>query len=136
MSALDIEAALARCEAATPGPWRLGLQDRLQVVVDNDNADEVADVGWGVAVGDEDAEFIAHARTDLPAALALLDQCRVVLKAVEWYRVERGHVIKDYDVCPCCEAGLNDETEHGPACELAAALRALGAPTVEDDANR
>lgn len=81
----DRAAARARCQAATPGPWYFGAGDRTYgrafdldeelLFVAADDAREVP-----VAVVTEhlmdgmDAVFIAHARTDLPAALDALDE--------------------------------------------------------------
>lgn len=65
MSPEDIAAARARCDAATPGPWRA----------------EGISIGrlWGpdfelgiFDLGRHEVEFIAHARADLPAALDAL----------------------------------------------------------------
>ena len=86
MSDFDRAAARERAEKATPGPWvndkfwwkigsTRGLADGYWQGIDG-----VGDVHGYVAViqGDDpeaavDAEFIAHARTDLPAALDALD---------------------------------------------------------------
>lgn len=65
---IDIEAIAARADAATPGPWRRhDTRDYAEI----HNGDS-----WGKAmapialVGDaDDADFIAHAREDIPALL-------------------------------------------------------------------
>lgn len=69
---LDRKAARARCDAATGGRWRLqtcacghGCFTRSAVKVGGYLAVE--------CIAYNDAEFIAHAREDLPAALDLLD---------------------------------------------------------------
>lgn len=63
----DIKAARALCDAATPGPWieQLGFPLSHIVGVTCDEALEV-----------RDAEFIAAARTLLPAALDALESAR------------------------------------------------------------
>lgn len=77
---LDIQAARARAEAATPGPWTpvlwvdgdydtpngydLGTEHAVALIADGSTEDAAT------------ADFIAHARTDLPAALDLLVQAR------------------------------------------------------------
>ena len=84
----DLDAIRARCEAATPGPWTAynanegtEYQPAWEVANDafhNPPADE--DAPW-IAVHLEtgikdDAEFIAHAREDVPALLAALASSR------------------------------------------------------------
>lgn len=70
MTPIEAAQAQQRCDAATPGPWRAashfhgayvtrGLRQEIAVLIRRDNPR-----------ADEDAELIAHARTDLPAALA------------------------------------------------------------------
>ncbi len=69
----------ARCEAATEGPWREFISDydagtlfvtQIRNGLMNEQLDPVADEIWSEA----DAAFIAHARTDIPALLAALDE--------------------------------------------------------------
>lgn len=76
MTPIEAAQAQQRCDAATPGPWRAashfhgayvtrGLRQEIAVLIRRDNPR-----------ADEDAELIAHARTDLPAALAALAEAR------------------------------------------------------------
>ena len=58
---LDIEAIKARCEAATEGPWET---DGSQVTCYGGEGAITERLGIH-----EDARFIAHARTDLPAVV-------------------------------------------------------------------
>lgn len=74
--ALDLDAVRARADAATDGPWfahdgNLDYDPRPFWVVSQEDAqdDSVAEVHVGCR---EDAEFIAHAREDVPALLAEL----------------------------------------------------------------
>lgn len=62
-------ASLARCEAATPGPWQTRFINRLFQSARKDPATLMLNQAqdW------PDSEFIAAARTDLPAALDALD---------------------------------------------------------------
>jgi len=77
MTADKIQAAQERCARATPGPWQydggnawlVGRDARGFVVTREDGLPHVRD--------ELDAEFCAHARTDLPAALADLVAARV-----------------------------------------------------------
>ena len=56
----------ARCDAATPGPWELFDEK-------NPKSKTVCGNNGAIAVGilPKDADFIAYARTDIPALLAL-----------------------------------------------------------------
>lgn len=89
MSALD--EIKARIEKATPGPWDVsythGRVDHLR----NGIRFTVADLAF------RDAEFIAHARTDIPKLLAALEAVLSHASAeVEDYRDRRGSMI-EYD---------------------------------------
>jgi hypothetical protein len=92
---LDLDAIRRREQAATPGPWTAGNLNedaegqRPLWGVTNDafrNPPADDDAPWiavEVHVGDHaDAEFIAHARRDIPALLAEVDRLRA-----EWYRL-------------------------------------------------
>ena len=71
MTRPDLDAIRARCDAATPGPWRL---KGLEIHGDSKPG------RCGLLIYDEgghdkkDARFIAHARTDIPALLAYIDE--------------------------------------------------------------
>lgn len=83
---MNLEEIRARAEAATQGPWhRVGTSIDANVPLSDDgppttrwNTTVVCSVGaWGSGRPIEaDAEFIAHARTDVPALLDRLDQIR------------------------------------------------------------
>ncbi|WP_161605454.1 ead/Ea22-like family protein [Pimelobacter simplex] len=93
----------ARAEAATPGPWR--VDEIARVWADRDPA------GWdafhiaachdsvGRACDDDEAnaEFIAHARADVPRLLDLLDEQRDVIARVQALASEWAHQPTDYD---------------------------------------
>lgn len=76
--ALDLDAVSRRCEAATPGPWKAYHRDGSY-----SPADDESNAGLGLEVDgppdavlrgtyrrSADAQFIAHAREDIPALLA------------------------------------------------------------------
>ncbi len=68
------QAARARCEAATPPPWEWRAEDAE--MASTADADELVFGNTGRSRSDptdEDGDFVAHARTDLPAALDALD---------------------------------------------------------------
>jgi hypothetical protein len=68
----DLAAIRARAEAATEGPW--GSPDTALAFISN-RSGPIMWAGREYATV-EDAEFIAHARTDIPALLALLESYR------------------------------------------------------------
>lgn len=85
---LDLDAIEARANAATPGPWRVfthrvqrsGFQPPPEVYHPKAIEDAPGDIAHGVPVGAsaEDTEFIAHARTDVPALVAEVRRCRAL----------------------------------------------------------
>jgi hypothetical protein len=71
---LDLEPIKARVKEATPAPWRLHEVAR-------DNGDEDVWVVFNDAddssmMQRQDADFIAHARTDIPALIAEVEALR------------------------------------------------------------
>lgn len=77
MTELDLEAIKARCEAATPGPWR-GLSSPiiygLGIGIYREEIDGEEKVAR--ALPNDDQIFIAHARTDVPALVAEVERLR------------------------------------------------------------
>lgn len=93
-------AARARCEAATPGPWEANHRENKvvrqawvtlpgcpgQPLCQCRWHPEHTSGHWGDTFdADANADFIAHARTDLPEALAEIDDLSV---ALAYYRAE------------------------------------------------
>jgi len=80
MSELDLAAIRARADAATPGPWKLWGMSVLADPVGDSNLDTailVANTAFRDANGrlrTNDADFIAAARTDVPALLAEVER--------------------------------------------------------------
>ena len=71
---LDLEAIKARAEAATSGPWEyqgIGEIVARGILLTTDLAD------------DADAEFIAHARTDVPLLASEIERLRARLMKYE-----------------------------------------------------
>jgi hypothetical protein len=74
---LDLGAIKARADAATPGPWeagercvwQAGMLNTAEIAVDCEH-------GNGGIQRHVDAEFVAHARTDVPALLAEVKRLR------------------------------------------------------------
>jgi hypothetical protein len=117
---LDLDAIEARAEAATPGPWRQttskrGYRDVLQT------PDSYGDRMIAKGCPNADADFIAAARTDIPALVAELRAAREVVEAAA-QRIGGSHamVCDAYALGPgtTCDCGRDD---------LAAALAAYRA---------
>lgn len=87
MTDIDLDAIKARAEAATPGPWVREWAFSTHFVVP-EAAERVADgnVARLKAHQRADAEFIAHAREDVPALLAEVERLRRELAAEQTRR--------------------------------------------------
>ncbi len=72
---MDIQAAKARCKAASPGPWVKAAGGHIH--------SRAWGQGWVARANGNDAEFIAHARTDLPAVLEALEEAQGIIEAVK-----------------------------------------------------
>lgn len=86
---LDLAAIRARAEGGTEGTWTADRQTG-QIWANPGEPVLVAQVGWA-----EDADFIAHAREDVPALLAALDAAhaeteREHREAVTWRDLARA----------------------------------------------
>lgn len=85
---LDLNAVSERADRATKGPWHVeyfgdrGYPQRIG----NDAAIIVADTHWGGGGLAPDAEFIAHAREDVPALVAEIRRLRSVVEAAQTWR--------------------------------------------------
>ena len=114
---LDEAAVRARLEAATPGPWRvenLGSHGEDSWALDIArfrNYTNTVDFGADLAT----AEFIAHARTDLPAAL---DEITRLLAALDEARAEVGELrLSRAELADECES-LRSWVADGKAREM------------------
>ena len=93
-----IEQIRAREQAATPGPWEWatdkGAPDYVQLYstaeIDEYEADILSADGGDVLLSAADADFIAHARTDIPALLAAIDELTAQRDAVLALHKEDG----------------------------------------------
>lgn len=74
MSELDLAAIRERAESATPGPW-VAIPNVRPAVVSDDGDGYWTDVADAFEE-EADAEFVAHAREDVPALLAEVDRLR------------------------------------------------------------
>lgn len=93
MTAADrLDEIRTRADAATDGPWEypenlLGLKNTTVFVADRSD-------GVALVKSPATAEFIAHARTDVPALVAalraVLNACSTYEKTQAIYRIEMG----------------------------------------------
>lgn len=144
--ALDLTPILARAEAATPGPWGVandthvvrglevtgpGSYTCIQSVADMTDWDDRSD--WGhdgyVEVDPEDdAEFIAHARTDVEAmATEILRQRDVIKRLIDFRNAkvaEANELAARLRTVRALAEGPHGEGDFGsvPASDLLAAI--------------
>lgn len=87
MSALDLDAIRGRLDGLTGGPWRAVFPDHFEngVVIADDGDMAVAEVHGYSA----DAEFIAHAREDIPALVTAVverdEQIAALQAQLDWH---------------------------------------------------
>jgi hypothetical protein len=120
---VSIESISAREQAATPGPWVNGLPDgsdaKTVFMQPEFSSVTVDDETWwngygaGGAIYDEgghtedDAAFIAHARQDVPALLAVAKAAAPVRAFVEQLREHgRSDIVIDLDAIAAALAEL------------------------------
>lgn len=134
MTDLDLDAIEARADAATDGPWVVKHEPAWEA--DNVQHPDVITVGAQMWEGDDepmtvclvstdyeddpvdvllDAEFIAHARTDVPALVAALREARYDLanarEAGNSYKRQRDDWRRRYEALRDGVTGLCDEAE-------------------------
>ncbi len=110
-----------RASKATKGPWFKevdGDQPWFWVTGTDKSADAIASY-----TEPADAEFIVHARTDVPELIAYVRKLqeknaklREMLKSLEWDHCD------GYEVCLVCGQEGPDGLVHKPDCELARLL--------------
>jgi hypothetical protein len=75
LSVEQLQAIAARVDAATPGPWRSeGVWFEIG---------EPGGHGFDNMASEEDAAFIAHARSDIPRLLAEVERLQTVVERLE-----------------------------------------------------
>ena len=94
----DLDAIQARADAATEGPWA-NYGDLAHEVYpvrtgDNDEPENIASVVPGLA----DAHFIAAARTDVPALLALVRSQQAQIERDVEAAIEAGLATHDWEM--------------------------------------
>ena len=103
MTRPDLDAIRARCDAATPGPWTydetgyvdIGLPRSRSIAIGIEND----------ATAKSDGDFIAHARTDIPALLAYVADLEERCRAHEAMRSDIARALDTWK-----QEEVNDET--------------------------
>ena len=82
MNVPDIPEIKERYEAATEGPWEASedIRTHAMVVFQPENGGLV--IHDGECLSDADANFIAHARTDIPALVTALEEAQELLQTL------------------------------------------------------
>lgn len=101
MTTEQLEAILKRAGAATEGPWR--YNDKWGYLAPVTAQRQISHICNEITRG-YDAEFIAEARTDIPALLAEVERLREVMK---FYADQRNYV-RDSE----CESTVDIDDGH------------------------
>lgn len=108
----DLDAIRARVEAATPGPWFAWSRGVGWLIGLDPDANQCIPGGFRTDIAREaDAEFIAHARTDVPALLAEVEQLRAQWDAVLALHRPDGGVGGPGAMCVECTADFGTPAE-------------------------
>ncbi len=110
---MDIQAARARCEAASEAPWAVGHEPQLNMVAecgDTNNGLSLYVFAYHLAPAEADAEFIAHARSDLPVALEALEEAQAASEEYEnrWMAAQQEIESLKADLAFVKHAALSD----------------------------
>ena len=102
-----LDAVQARIEGATKGPWETRINDLTDEVTVVHDSEAVLQVAW--IDGDyrhtwamPDAEFIAHARADVPRLLAAIRAVEAVHESIDALNVRFNRVQKVRTGCGQC----------------------------------
>lgn len=113
----DLAAIQDRCDAATPGPWHY----RRDWVMFTDPGDGQVETIATTHESPDDARFIAHSRTDIPALLDTIENLRAenarYRETLEYYANQQNWT--DQGVC----GRLDDDPDCGARAEFALAQR-------------
>lgn len=106
MTTDQLKAIKARYEAATEGPWKYGSDTNKQIIYPTPflNAkNKIAELGiYDIA----NCDFIAHARTDIPALCKEVERLRGAVEATRDCMLANGEQCPDLKR-PCEKCDLN-----------------------------
>ena len=114
---MDTKAIKKRCEAATPEPWKFVAGESNNQPTPDDCLGSIVGDDWILAEIKNDtpqpeanAKFIAHARSDLPAALEALEEAQGKIGALRFEHVQPpnthlGHGLAHARLAPHAPAG-------------------------------
>lgn len=105
MTPEEIAEIKARAEAATPGAWSILIHEPSlsRMVVSNDRTLDI-DFGYVGNRTEADAEFVAHARTDVPTLLAEVERLRELTDTCTCYDGDPQNYEGAHADCPVCGA--------------------------------
>ena len=93
MTTEQLDVIRERCEMATPGPWIVTGKEHYMKIETRAETDPFRKHGrlivreFGIAspctIGQSNADFVAHSRTDIPALLNEIDRLRKLISAPE-----------------------------------------------------
>ena len=116
MSSQSLDAIKARAEAVTEGPWRV-ISDYIPGVIEVEGPTARNDYVAELSADKADLEFIAHARTDIPALVAALEAVLELHREVQW--------AESWPTCIHCNDGEGSPLAY-PCPTVAAIQSALG----------
>ncbi|MBU8715448.1 hypothetical protein KM924_23390 [Brevibacillus parabrevis] len=93
----QIVAIRERTDRATSGPWEWEFAEDFDGIVISANKFSVVDEEGGV-VRYPDAEFVAHARTDIPLPIAEVIRLRAAMAEIAHYEAPFGLDAMGYEV--------------------------------------
>ena len=85
-----------RAEKATGGPWEHDVWSNA-ITNDGGSVDIISNVDGQISVYDNDAEFIAHAREDVPRLVAEVERLREHIQSALFYVENDGNFRDIYD---------------------------------------
>jgi hypothetical protein len=106
VSSRDLRSMKERAEKATPGPWCVAGSPRDFVIARHGESERCSDnpVLWAeddcLSGGRADAEFIAHARADVPRLVNEVDRLREILRRALLWQLGPSFASQIASACP------------------------------------
>ena len=79
LSESEIAEIKARCDRATPGPWKSWIE-KIDIISGSDFIETSGDDIYITGARKEDQDFIAHARQDVPRLLMEIERLNILLE--------------------------------------------------------